>query len=157
MKEEWIKSLGTMTYGIYALTTAHEERINAMIVSWVSQVSYDPPLIAIAVHPNRYTHKLIEKSGFFAMHVLKKNQKNLVARFMGSDPDKKLQGIDWQPGKTGCPILKDCAAWFECKLNDRVQSGNHTLYFGELVDAMTVSDEAVLTTRDYRGQYIGKV
>jgi flavin reductase (DIM6/NTAB) family NADH-FMN oxidoreductase RutF len=157
MKEEWIKTLGTMTYGIYALTTAHEVRINAMISSWVSQVSYDPPMIAIAVHPNRYTHKLIENSGAFAVHVLKKTQKNLVTRFMGSDPDKKLEGIDWQAGKTGSPILKDCAAWFECKLNDRIQAGNHTLFFGEVIDAMTVSDEAVLTTREYRGQYIGKV
>jgi flavin reductase (DIM6/NTAB) family NADH-FMN oxidoreductase RutF len=157
MKEQWIKTLGTMTYGIYALTTAHKEQMNVMISSWISQVSYDPPLIAVAVHPNRYTHKLIEQSGSFAMHVLKKNQKNLVTRFMGSDPDKKLKGIDWQPGKTGCPILKDCAAWFECKLNDRIQPGNHTVFLGKVVEAMTVSDEAVLTTRDYRGQYIGKV
>jgi flavin reductase (DIM6/NTAB) family NADH-FMN oxidoreductase RutF len=157
MKQQWTKTLGTMTYGIYALTTAHEEQINAMIATWVSQVSYDPPLIAIAVHPNRFTHELIEKSGFFAMHVLNKTQKNLVTRFMGTDPEAKFTGIDWQPGKTGCPILKDCAAWFECKLTDHVQPGNHTLFFGEVVDALMVSDEAVLTTRDYRGQYIGKV
>jgi len=157
MKEEWINALGTMTYGIYALTMAHAERVNAMIASWVSQVSYDPPLIVIAVHPNRYSHEIIEKSGFFAMHVLKKTQKNHVARFMGSDPGEKFRGVDWQPGKTGCPILKECAAWFECKLSDRIQPGNHTLFFGKVVDAMKISDEAALTTRDYRGQYIGKV
>ena len=104
MKEQWIKTLGTMTYGIYALTTAHEGQTNVMLASWVSQVSYDPPLIAIAVHPNRRSHELIEKSGAFVLHVLKKSQKRLITQFMGPDTAAKLDGIDWQPGTAGCPV-----------------------------------------------------
>ena len=157
MKDQWIKALRTMTYGIYAMTTAHEERIDAMIASWISQVSYDPLLIAVAVHPNRYSHELIEKGEAFAIQVLKKSQKHLVTKFMGTDPVAKFRGIDWKPGITGCPVLSECVTCFECKLRDRIQPGNHTLFFGEVVDAKTVSDEAVLTTRDYQGQYIGKV
>ncbi len=156
MQENWIKALGTMTYGIYALTSAHAKQVNAMIASWVSQLSYDPSLIAVAVHPSRYSHALIQKSESFVLHVLKKDQKNLVTRFMEPDLDTKLEGIDWQKGKTGCPILTDCAAWFECKLTDRIQPGNHTLFIGEIIDAVLVSEDAVLTTHDYRGQYIGK-
>ena len=156
MQEQWIKALGTMTYSIYALTTAHNGQQNAMIASWVSQVSYDPPLIAIAVHPSRHSHKLIEKSGAFVLHVLKKSQKDLVAKFMGVDPAAKFEGLDWQPGKSGCPILNDCAAWFECNVKDSLQPGNHTLFLGELIDGRMVSVEPVLTTADYRGQYIGK-
>jgi flavin reductase (DIM6/NTAB) family NADH-FMN oxidoreductase RutF len=38
MKEEWIKAFGKLTYGIYVLTSHHEEKINGMIASWVSQV-----------------------------------------------------------------------------------------------------------------------
>jgi flavin reductase (DIM6/NTAB) family NADH-FMN oxidoreductase RutF len=146
-----------MTYGIYALTTAHEGQNNVMLASWVSQVSYDPPLIAIAVHPNRRSHELIEKSGAFVLHVLKKSQKRLVTQFMSPNSAAKLDGIDWKPGKAGCPILKECVAWFACKLKDRIQPGNHTVFFGEIVDAETASDDTGLTTRDYRGQYVGKV
>ena len=157
MKEQWMKTLGTMTYGIYALTTAHEGQTNVMLASWVSQVSYDPPLIAIAVHPNRRSHELIETSGAFVLHVLKKSQKGLLTQFMVSDPAAKFKGIDWKPGNAGCPILKDCVAWFACKLKDRIQPGNHTIFLGEIVDAETVSHDPSLTTRDYRGQYVGKV
>ena len=39
MKDQWVKAFGKMTYGIYVLTAAHEDRRNAMIASWVSQVS----------------------------------------------------------------------------------------------------------------------
>ena len=70
MKDEWIRALGTMTYGIYVLTSHHKEEINGMIASWVSQVSYDPLLIMVALHTNRYSHQLIEKSGCFALHVV---------------------------------------------------------------------------------------
>jgi flavin reductase (DIM6/NTAB) family NADH-FMN oxidoreductase RutF len=157
MKEEWIIAMRTITNGIYLLTTAHEDRVNGMIASWVTQVSYEPPLIAVAIHPNRYSHGLIEKSASFALHVIKKSQKNLVMQFMGSDSDEKFNGVDWQPGKTGCPLVKGCAAWFECQLRDHVQPGNHSIFIGEVMNAATESDEVILTTRDYRGQYIGRV
>ena len=51
MKEDWVQALGKMTYGIYVLTTCDEDEVNGMIASWVSQVSYDPLLIMVAVHP----------------------------------------------------------------------------------------------------------
>ena len=65
MKEGFLKAIGKMVYGIYVLTASYKDEINAMIASWVSQVSYDPLLIMAAVHPNRYSNFLIEKSGFF--------------------------------------------------------------------------------------------
>ena len=81
MKAEWKKALATMTYGIYGLTSFHEEEINGMIASWVSQVSYDPLLIMVAVHQNRYSHHLIEQSGCFALHVLTRDQSDFLRRF----------------------------------------------------------------------------
>jgi flavin reductase (DIM6/NTAB) family NADH-FMN oxidoreductase RutF len=157
MKTEWLQALGTMTYGVYVLTTVSDDRINGMVASWVSQVSYEPPLIAVAVHPNRFSHRLIEEGGLFTLHILGKDQKKLAARFMGSDPDLKFAGIDWQPGQTGCPVLKACAAYFECRLTTHIQPGNHTVFIGEVVAAQKLADVGPLTTLDYRGQYIGKV
>ncbi|MDY6879361.1 MAG: flavin reductase family protein, partial [Thermodesulfobacteriota bacterium] len=63
MNTEWQEVLGKMTYGIYVLTTSVKEEINGMIASWVSQVSYEPPLIMVAIHPNRYSHHMVKESG----------------------------------------------------------------------------------------------
>jgi flavin reductase (DIM6/NTAB) family NADH-FMN oxidoreductase RutF len=49
MEKEWLSAFGKMPYGIYLLTTASEDTINGMIASWVSQISYDPPLIFCTV------------------------------------------------------------------------------------------------------------
>ena len=145
-----------MTYGIYVLTTRFEETVNGMIASWVTQVSYDPPLILAAVHPNRYSHDLMEKSGVFALHVIAKEQKELLSRFKGPDPLEKFSGIDWATGHTGCPVLKRCMAWFECRVTDRYRPGNHRLFVGEVLRAGTGADGTPLCTLDYEGMYTGK-
>ena len=70
MNKKWVEAFAKMTYGIYVLTSKAGEAVNGMIASWVSQVSYDPPLIMVAVHRNRYSHQLIEKGGCFTLHIL---------------------------------------------------------------------------------------
>ena len=156
MKEEWIQALGKMTYGIYVLTSCHGEKINGMIASWVSQVSYDPLLLMVAVHPNRFSHELIRESGSFALHVLGKDQSELLARFKGPDPRAKFESLKWSRGKTGCPILSECLARFECEVYATYTPGNHTLFLGQVVEADAGSNGDPLCTMDYDGIYLGK-
>lgn len=156
MKKEWLAAFGQMTYGIYVLTARIDDTINGMIASWVTQVSYEPPLILVAVHPNRYSHKLIEKSQAFVLHVLDRSQKEMLSRFKGPDPEKKFSGIDWETGQTGAPILKNCMAFFELKVKERYDPGNHTLFVGEVINSGTALSGTPLCTLEYNGMYVGK-
>lgn len=156
MEKTWIQAFGKMTYGIYVLTTFYEDQINGMIASWVSQVSFDPPLMMAAIHPSRYSHRLIEKSRCFALHIPAKNQRGYLSRFKGSDPEAKFNGIQWITGKTGCPILNQCVAYVECKVRDSYNPGNHILFIGEVVDARVCSDKEPFSSLDYKGQYLGQ-
>jgi flavin reductase (DIM6/NTAB) family NADH-FMN oxidoreductase RutF len=156
MQEGWIKALGKMTYGIYVLTSFYKEEINGMIASWVSQISYDPLLIMAAVHPNRYSHQLIEKSGCFALHVIDRQQAEFLSRFKGPDPEAKFSSVQWTRGRTGCPILTECMAYLECRVKTRYDPGNHTLFLGEVVDGQSFAVGTGFTSRDYKGVYLGK-
>jgi flavin reductase (DIM6/NTAB) family NADH-FMN oxidoreductase RutF len=156
MKPEWIKTISKMTFGIYVLTTAHKETINGMIASWVSMISYNPPLIMAAVHPNRYSHEIIEKSACFALHILSQNQKDFLSRFKGPDSHAKFTGIDYKKGITGSPIISDCNGYMECKIVEYYKPGNHTIYIGKKIDAKSLKDSIPLSTLDYEGVYLGK-
>jgi flavin reductase (DIM6/NTAB) family NADH-FMN oxidoreductase RutF len=156
MQEDWIKTLGKMTYGIYVLTTFHDDEINGMIASWVSQVSYNPLLIMAAVHPNRYSHQLIEKSGCFALHVIDRQQREFLGRFKGPDPKNKFSSVQWKRGQTGCPILTECMAHLECEVKASYAPGNHTLFLGEVVGAGSMADGQPFSSLDYGGVYLGK-
>jgi len=157
METSWRTALSRMTYGIYVLTSHHEAVINAMIASWVSQVSYEPALVMVAVHPNRYSHGLIEKSKSFALHVVERSHSELLGKMKGPESAAKFQGLDWAPGQTGSPILKDCMAWIECRVIDQYQPGNHTMFLGQVVDARGQSPGTPLCTFDYKGVYVGDV
>ncbi len=157
MKKEWLDAFTHMTYGIYVLTTRFNNTINGMIASWVTQVSYKPPLILAAVHPNRFSHDLVKNSRIFALHVLDQSQKQLLKRFKGPDPEKKFDGISWENGRTGSPILTDCTAWFDLNLKHHYTPGNHTLFIGEVIDCGTHSRQRPLCTLDYDGMYKGNI
>jgi flavin reductase (DIM6/NTAB) family NADH-FMN oxidoreductase RutF len=156
MKKKWTPALAKITNGIYLLTTFHENQINGMIASWVSLISYDPPLIMMAVHPNRYSHHLIVQSGYFALHSLAKRQKDFLVRFKGSDPRAKFSSINWDTEMTGCPIINDCVAYLECQVKASCRPGNHTIFIGEIVNAQKLSDEELLCTIHYDDIYLGK-
>ncbi|MFZ7111489.1 MAG: flavin reductase family protein [Desulfatiglandales bacterium] len=156
MKETILKNMAHMTYGIYVLTTRFENTINGMIASWVSQVSYDPPQCIVAIHPNRYSHELLMKSGHFALHILAREQKDLLARFKGPDAGAKFGSIAWKDGVTGCPILADCIGCMECRITQSLAPGNHTLFVGDVVNAVFNAEKTPLCTLDYEGCYLGK-
>ena len=156
MKDEYLKILGKMTYGIYVLTSAADQVINGMIASWVSQVSYDPLLLMVAIHRNRYTHDLINKNGFFALNIISTSQKDYLKRFKGPDPELKFSSVKWEKGITGVPVLNGCIGYMECKVKDTYAPGNHTLFVGKVVAGKFISDETPLSTSDYEGVYLGK-
>jgi flavin reductase (DIM6/NTAB) family NADH-FMN oxidoreductase RutF len=156
MKAEWINAFGKMTYGIYVLTSCHQQEINGMIASWVSQVSYTPPLIMVAVHTHRYSHQLIEQGGSFALHVLAKSRKDFLSRFKEKEAGAKFSALNWTAGKTGCPILSECLAYLECELKTHYRPGNHTLFIGEVIDASVLAKGSPLTTGEYESAYLGK-
>jgi flavin reductase (DIM6/NTAB) family NADH-FMN oxidoreductase RutF len=145
-----------MVYGIYILTCSRGDEMNGMIASWACQISHEPPLLAAAVHPNRYSHDLVLKGRHFALNLIPRNRKDLLSRFKGPDPAAKFDSIQWTRGKTGCPIIRECLCYMELELRDVYTPGNHTLFVGEIADAGLLLSGDPLTTLDYEGVYTGK-
>jgi flavin reductase (DIM6/NTAB) family NADH-FMN oxidoreductase RutF len=156
MDAEWLQALGTLTTGLYVLTSGQGEDVGGMIQSWVSQVSYEPVLIMAAVHPNRYTHGLIQRSGAFGLHSISRDEPGLLSRFKGPDPKAKLAGLDWVRGATGVPVVRDCLACFECTVRSSLTPGNHTMYIGEVVRVWNFSSARPMCSLDHEHVYIGR-
>jgi flavin reductase (DIM6/NTAB) family NADH-FMN oxidoreductase RutF len=150
MEKAWLDIFRKMTCGIYVLTTAYREEINGMIVSRASQVSYDPPLIMVAIHPNRYSHHLIKQGGAFALHVLARNQTHLLGVFKGPDPSAKFDFLNWSRGKNNCPILKDCLAFLVPSPPWTMQG--HISERIRIEDHLQMNPPPVSPSREYGGQ-----
>lgn len=148
-------ALRTLTYGLYIVTVSVGGRRNAMPASWVSQVSYDPPRIMVAVKKTRLTHDMLPEAGTFGLMVVQKGKEGEFAGYKGGDPEKKFAGRAVTAGKSGAPLLTEYLTAFELELRDTIDAGDHALFIGEVVSAHTTGDGTPATTLDYGKTYIG--
>jgi flavin reductase (DIM6/NTAB) family NADH-FMN oxidoreductase RutF len=133
-----------LVHGVYVVTTRLEDVVNGMTASWVSQVSLKPLLVMVSIAPSRYSHRLIQESGIFAINVLDSTQADLGKRFgykSGRQVDK-FAGLQWTQAATGAPILPQAYAYLDLKLLDACAAGDHTLFLGEVVDAKLLHPQA---------------
>ncbi len=132
-----------LTNGVYVIGVSHNGRSNAFTAAWVTQVSFDPLLVALSVNPEHFSFSLLQASGVFAINVLRKGQLDL-ARHFGTQSGRqgdKLAGQRWRPGTLGAPVLLDCAAYLECRVAGTMPAGDHELVLGRPVGG-EVLDEA---------------
>lgn len=151
------RALSRLVYGVYLLTTRRGGEMNGMPVSWVSQVSHQPPLVMICVARGRYTHAMLKDSGVFAINIMDRGQRVLVDGFVapGGPKSAKFDGVNFRPGQTGCPILEDALAYLECRVILSQAAGDHTLFVGQVVDAASIRKGVPLSESDYGHSYGG--
>ena len=130
-----------LTTGVYVVGVAHGGRTNAFTAAWVTQVSFDPLLLALSVNPEHDSYSLLRDSRAFAVSVLARGQVELARHFgcrSGREVDK-LAGIRWRAAASGAPILLDAVAWLECRLVGQITAGDHELVLGEAVGGQVLA------------------
>ncbi len=136
-------ALRSIQYGLQVLTSIDGEALAAAGVNWLSQASFDPPLIMVAVKNDNDSHAIIERSGVLAINVLAEDQLDIGKAFFRTTKVEEgtLNGYAYAPGaETGCPILLDVPYWFEARVTDTVARGDHTIFVAEVVNAGASED-----------------
>jgi len=135
-------ALRMIPYGLYVLTAEDDDgEVAAATVNWVTQASFEPPLVVVGVKGDSGAHALLKKTGHFALNVLGKAHNDLAFTFF-KPADKQGETISGQPyrrGSTGAPILTELPAYVECKVVEVVEKGDHSVVIGEVVDAGVAS------------------
>ncbi len=151
------KALRMLTYGLYICTSRAGSKIAAGTINWLSQASFKPPLVMAGIQVDSTLHEVIEASKAFAVHVVGKSQEKMATAFFKTAQmdGNMLHGYAFEDGKTGAPLLVDAPAFFECRVLDRMDRGDHTIYVAEVVNAGLRREEAPLTLRETGFNYGG--
>jgi flavin reductase (DIM6/NTAB) family NADH-FMN oxidoreductase RutF len=131
-------ALRMIPYGLYVLTAANKSgQVSAATVNWVTQVAFEPPLVAVGVKVDSHAHSLIKETNAFALNVLGKGQQALAYTFFkpAEVASGKLSGEPFRAGTTGAPILTNAPAFVECTLEATVEKGDHSVFVGRVVEA----------------------
>lgn len=141
------EALRLFTYGLYAVTSADQQTRDAMTANWISQVSFEPPLVAVSVDNTSTSLHLIRASKRFAVNVYGAEQRALSARLgkMYAKDPTKIDGLQWSTASNGCPVLEDTIAWVACDVESETPAGDSTLFIGRVVDARVLRREEPLT------------
>ena len=153
--------LWTMPSGLYVVGSRAGDRRNGMTLNWATQLSFNPKLLGVAVENEAVTRDLIAEGGAFALCILDREDRAIVRKFtkpVEADAGAStLNGFPFHDGVTGVPILDQAVAYVECRVQETLQLGDHTLFVGEVVDAgfQKPEDTPVLRMEDTRMNYGG--
>jgi flavorubredoxin/flavin reductase (DIM6/NTAB) family NADH-FMN oxidoreductase RutF len=147
------KALGRLSGGLYVVTARQDERASAMVASWVSQASFDPPGITVAVAKDRAIEALLQVGDRFVLNILREdNYQDLMRHFLKRFPPgaDRFAGVNTLEGvANGGPVLGDALAFLGCRVSQRMEGPDHWIIYGE-VEQGNVSDTEARTAVHHR-------
>jgi flavin reductase (DIM6/NTAB) family NADH-FMN oxidoreductase RutF len=158
MEQTRSEILKTIPYGFYITgVVGADGEANGFTTCWVSQVSFEPQQVVVAVRRDQHTHELMEQGGVFSLNFLDTGQEELARRF--TEPlepgDGTVGGSAYTTGETGAPLFEEAFAHLECRVVGKMEAGDHTVYLGEVAAATLRRPADILTDLDTPMEYGG--
>jgi flavin reductase (DIM6/NTAB) family NADH-FMN oxidoreductase RutF len=146
------KAIGRLSGGLYIITAKKGNLSSAMLASWVSQASFEPIGLTIAVAKDRAIESLMQVGDRFVLNILEEGKyqglmKHFLRRFKpGAD---RFAEINTQTAANGSPILTDALAYLECEVLSRMECSDHWIVYSQ-VELGRVSNPDGLTAIHHR-------
>jgi flavin reductase (DIM6/NTAB) family NADH-FMN oxidoreductase RutF len=125
-----------LSTGVYVIGVSQSGRRSGFTAAWVVQLSFQPPLLGLAINPGNASYPLLVGGGTFTVNVLEKGRLDLARDFgtrSGREVDK-LAAVQWRAAASGAPVLTESIAYFDCRVEARHPTGDHELVVGRVVD-----------------------
>lgn len=122
--------------GVTVVTTMAAATPYGLALNAFASVSVSPATILVCVAKSSSTHDILADAQRFAVNLLSHDQLTVANRFATKAADK-FDGVDWSVGEFGCPILAGSCAHLEAELTTRVPTSTHTVFFGEVLRAVS--------------------
>lgn len=132
------KTLRLISNGMYIVTSRAENMYGGATISWVTQASFKPPLIAAAIRPESNVFKCLSQSRRAIVHVLAADQHEIARRFLARTEVKEstMNGEPFTEGIAGLPILTRISSYLQCQVRQIINhAGDHALVLMEVLDA----------------------
>ena len=151
------KALGRLSGGLYVVTARQGEgetaRAGAMVASWVSQASFEPPGLTVAVAKDRAIEALLQVDDRFVLNILREdNHQPLLRHFLKRFPPgaDRFAGVATLDGvAAGGPVLGDALAYLGCRVAQRLEGPDHWIIYA-VVEEGNVADAAATTAVHHR-------
>ncbi|MFZ0409031.1 MAG: diflavin flavoprotein [Cyanobium sp.] len=134
-----VQALGRVVGSLCVVTACKGEAdaslSGAMVASWVSQASFNPPGFTVAVAKDRSVESLLHVGDRFALNVLAAGrEREPMKRFLRPFPPgaDRFADLETQTSPGGQPLLPEALAWLEACVRQRMECGDHWLIYAQV-------------------------
>jgi flavin reductase (DIM6/NTAB) family NADH-FMN oxidoreductase RutF len=161
-EDEFKAAMSRLTAGV-VLVTAYDpedgprgEDVGMTATAFLS-VSLDPPMVLVSVRSGSRMDELLERRPLWAASLLSEAQRQTAGRFAmkGRLSDRLLfQDLPHRRGEaTGAPLVEGALATLECRTEQRVEAGDHTLVIARVLTTSLSAGGTAGPLAYYRGRY----
>lgn len=146
LDHELDKAIGRISSGLYIITAKKGDLTGAMLASWVTQASFDPPGFTIAVAKDRAIESLMHVGDRFVLNILEEgNYQLLMKHFLKRFPPgaDRFAGIKTQTAENGSPILIDSLAYLEGEVVSRMECNDHWIVYSKVNNGRVAKSDAL--------------
>jgi len=139
------QAVGRVVGSLSIVTARQGDVTSAMLASWVSQATFTPPGLTVAVAKDRAIESLMHSGGQFVLNILAEGKHlGLMKHFLKpfGPGENRLQGLDTQEAGNGSPILSDALAFLECRAENRMECGDHWLVYAVVENGKVLQPKA---------------
>jgi flavorubredoxin/flavin reductase (DIM6/NTAB) family NADH-FMN oxidoreductase RutF len=124
------QAVGRIVGSLCVMSARRGDITSAMLASWVSQATFNPPGVTVAVAKDRALESITHTGDKFVLNILAEG-KQLRKHFMKNfaPGEDRFAGLETKEAQNGCPILSDALAYLECAVENRMDCGDHWVVY----------------------------
>lgn len=150
------QALGRIVGSLSIVTTRQGELSGAMVASWVSQATFSPPGLTIAVAKERAIESLLPINSTFVLNVLQDGKHlGLMKHFLKpfAPGEDRFAGVETTTAENGAPILQVALAHLECRVQNRLECGDHWVLYATVERGQVQSEGVTAIHHRKSGNY----
>lgn len=105
-----------------------------LTVSAFTSVSLNPPLVLISIRNESTATSLFQKAQRYCVNILAEDQQPIAEKFSLQGEAGRFQNLNYYIGKGGSPIIRGCIGYIDCRLEQTIVLGDHTVFIGEVIE-----------------------
>ncbi len=144
-KENLSLALGRIPSGLFIVTFYNQElnQPDGMLMSWIQQCAFTPPMVSIAMKKERKSFDLIKKANNFVVNIMGKQNAKIIGSFYKGTGASKFEGLETQKSEnSNILILKDAVSFLECKVSQSLElESDHNIIFGEVLHGKLLNSD----------------
>jgi flavin reductase (DIM6/NTAB) family NADH-FMN oxidoreductase RutF len=136
--------------GVFFVSTTNGNRAHFHFGCWTTQCSHEPPRMLTCFPKEFEGAEIVKQSGVWALSMAAADQEKFHDHFFSGDQSIEDIGEDkLMYAETGCPILKDAVAYFDCKVSSMIDNGDFLIVIGDIVKGEALHPEKKTLNVEY--------